>query len=179
LSIFEESLPVNPTIPFPSRAAARALLAAALALAPAAAAPASDAALVLARTAAGAGAETLELSIDELAALPQVTVVTETEFTNGKVAFTGPLVREVLQHLGLDDAESLRFTAANDYYVDIPTSDFQRYNAILALEQDGKRLSRRDKGPLWLMYPISDFPELRDPVYLGRLIWQVIRIEAL
>jgi hypothetical protein len=167
---------VTPRIPFPSRAAARLLLAAALALAPAAALTASDTALVLARTGT---AEMLELSIEDLAALPQVTVVTETEFTNGEVAFRGPLVREVLQHLGLDDADSLRFTAANDYYVDIPTSDFRKYNAILAIEQDGKRLSRRDKGPLWLMYPISDFAELRDPIYLGRLIWQVIRIEAL
>ena len=47
------------------------------------------------------------------------------------------------------------------------------------MEADGKPLSRRDKGPLWLMYPISDNAALRDPIYLRRLIWQVIRIEAL
>jgi hypothetical protein len=94
------------------------------------------------------------------------------------VAFRGPLVREVLEHLGLDQADSLRFVAANDYYVDIPTSDFRKYNVILAMEADGQRLSRRDKGPLWLMYPFSDFPELNDPIYLRRLIWQVVRIEA-
>ena len=47
------------------------------------------------------------------------------------------------------------------------------------MEADGKPLSRREKGPLWLMYPISDHAELRDPIYLRRLIWQVVRIESL
>jgi hypothetical protein len=157
-----------------TRTAAGLLLAAAMAFGPAVVTAASDTALVL----QGGGAETLDLSIEDLEAMPQVTIVTETEFTSGSVAFRGPLVREVLEHLGLDQADSLRFVAANDYYVDIPTSDFRKYNVILAMEADGQRLSRRDKGPLWLMYPFSDFPELNDPIYLRRLIWQVVRIEA-
>ena len=81
--------------------------------------------------------------------------------------------------LGLDQLETVRFIAANDYYVDIPTEDFRDYDAILAMEADGEQLSRREKGPLWLMYPISDHSALRDPIYLRRLIWQVVRIEAL
>jgi hypothetical protein len=124
-------------------------------------------------------ASTLELSLEMLSALPQVTVITENEFSNGEVAYRGPLVRDVLGQLGLGDAESVRLVAANDYFVDIPTQDFRDYDAILAMEADGKQLSRRDKGPLWLMYPISDHDELRDPLYLRRLIWQVVRIEAL
>jgi len=124
-------------------------------------------------------ASTLDLSLEKLSALPQVTVVTENEFSDGKVAYRGPLVRDVLGQLGLGEAQSVRLIAANDYFVDIPTQDFRDYDAILAMEADGKQLSRRDKGPLWLMYPISDHAELRDPVYLRRLIWQVVRIEAL
>ena len=118
-------------------------------------------------------------SLEELAALPQVTVRTENEFSDGVVAYRGPLVRDVLSKLGLDRLERVRFVAANDYYVDIPTDDFRTYDAILAMEADGEPLSRREKGPLWLMYPISDHSELRDPEYLRRLIWQVVRIEAL
>jgi hypothetical protein len=131
-------------------------------------------------TLAGASrSDTLELSLEELAALPQFVVKTESEFTDGVVAYRGPLVRDVLAKLGLDRLEQVRFVAANDYYVDIPTEDFRTYDAILAMEADGKALSRREKGPLWLMYPISDFTELQDPIYLRRLIWQVVRIEAL
>lgn len=160
--------------------AVRALGCAALvglaALAPAASALAQAAAL---RLVAADSARTLDLSIDELAEMAQVTVLTENEFAEGVVAYRGPLVRDVLARLGLDGLDFVRFVAANDYYVDIPTEDFRTYDAILAMEADGQRLSRREKGPLWLMYPISDHPALRDPIYLRRLIWQVVRIEAL
>jgi hypothetical protein len=155
--------------------AARALVAAAATVASAPCVLAgADAALTL-----GHASRTIELSLDDLAALPQTTVVTENEFSDGKVAYRGPLVRDVLARLGLDQAPEVRFTAVNDYFVDIPTSDFEQYDAILAMEADGKPLSRREKGPLWLMYPISDHKELLDPVYLRRLIWQVVRIDPL
>lgn len=125
------------------------------------------------------GDQSLEFTMDDLEAMPQVTIVTESEFSDAAASYRGPLVRDVLAHLALDEAEILRFTAANDYYVDIPSSDFRKYNAVLALEVDGKRLSRREKGPLWLMYPLSDHGELRSELYNTRLIWQVVRIEAL
>lgn len=121
----------------------------------------------------------VEMSLERLEAMPQTTIVTDNEFTDGEVAYRGPLVREVLAALGLEGADTVRLVAANDYFVDIPTEDFDRYDAILAMEADGRRLSRRDKGPLWLMYPISDHAELRTQDYLRRLIWQVVRIEAL
>lgn len=121
--------------------------------------------------------ETLQLTSDDLAGLPQVLIVTMHDFTDEPVSYRGPLARDVIELLALGDAEMLRFTAANDYYVDIPTADFHDYDAILAMEADGVRLARREKGPLWLMYPISDNPELADGHYMHRLIWQVVRIE--
>ena len=159
-----------------TQALARALLIALLAGAPGGLAVAGTPALTLA---GATRSDILELSLEELAALPQVVVETENEFTDGIVAYRGPLVRDVLAKLGLDRLEQVRFVAANDYYVDIPTEDFRMFDAILAMEADGKPLSRREKGPLWLMYPITDFSELEDPIYLRRLIWQVVRIEAL
>ncbi|MFO1143281.1 MAG: molybdopterin-dependent oxidoreductase [Amaricoccus sp.] len=127
----------------------------------------------------GADSQTLDLSLEELAALPQMTVKTENEFSDGMVTYKGPLVRDVLAKLGLDKLDQVRLIAANDYYVDIPTDDFVKYDAILAMEANGERLSRREKGPLWLMYPISDHAELKDPIYMRRLIWQVVRIQPL
>jgi hypothetical protein len=125
------------------------------------------------------GAETLELTLEELAALPQHTLVTTNEFTDTPVAYTGPLARDVLELLALDSLDIVRFTAANDYYIDVPTDELHRYDVVLAMEADGRKLSRRDKGPLWLMYPLSEHPELAGPVYNARLIWQVVRVDAL
>lgn len=133
-----------------------------------------DVAITLSR---GPGGETLELTLAQLAELPQVTVVTENEFSNGLVAYRGPLARDVLEQLALMQFDMLRFSAANDYYVEIPVSDFRDYDVILAMQADGVPLARREKGPLWLMYPISDHEELADPLYIHRLIWQVEKVE--
>jgi hypothetical protein len=165
---------VTPLFRAATAALSLALLIGALAVAPARTAAAAGSGLEL----IGAGHEALELSLEELEALPQMTVATENEFSDGVVSYRGPLVRDVLALVGLDELDDVRFTAANDYFVDIPAKDFRDYDAILAMEADGEKLSRREKGPLWLMYPISDHAELRDPVYLRRLIWQVVRIEA-
>ncbi len=155
-------------------ALARLLLIGLFFLAPAGDAGAESPALVM----VGPHEQTIELSLEQLEAMPLVTVATENEFSNGVVSYRGPLVRDVIAMVGLDQLETVRFTAANDYFVDIPGADFRDYDAILALEADGEKLSRREKGPLWLMYPITDHSELRDPIYLRRLIWQVVRIEA-
>lgn len=72
---------------------------------------------------------------------------------------------------------TVHLVAANDYSFDIPLSDLTEYDVILAMQADGTRLSIRDKGPIWLMYPVDDFPELQDPKYNLRLIWQLTVME--
>ena len=51
------------------------------------------------------------------------------------------------------------------------------YDVILAMWANGVRLSRRDKGPIWLMYPLDDHPELSEAKYSSRLVWQLVRME--
>lgn len=141
--------------------------------------PASAASPALTIDGSALGGDVIELSIDQLREMPQKTVVTTNEFVDDAVTYRGPLAREVVALLDADGVMSLTMTAINDFAVDVPMSDVTRYDVILALEADGKALSRRGKGPIWLMYPISDNPELRgDPVINTRLIWQLIRIEA-
>jgi len=113
----------------------------------------------------------------QLRAMPQVTVRTRTEFTDGVVEFRGPLARDVLAAANLGEATTAHLVASNDYALDVPVSDFMNYNVILALEANGAELSRRDKGPIWLMYPLDDHQELQDPAYTIRLVWQLITVE--
>ena len=119
----------------------------------------------------------IELSEEDLLAVPQVVVSTENEFVDGMAEFSGPLARDILSLLG-DDFDSAEFTAINDYSIVIPVSDFQEYDVILALTMNGQKFSLRDKGPIWLIYPMSDHKELQDRVYNNRLIWQLTRITA-
>lgn len=111
-------------------------------------------------------------------ALEQHEIRTHTEFTPGLGVFRGPRAIDVLERAGVGAAEQVRLVAANDYSVTVPVSDFRRYGVIMATEFDGKRLSLRDRGPLWMIYPLDDHPELRGAAIVDRLIWQLVRVEV-
>ncbi len=107
-----------------------------------------------------------------LEALETVSLNTTTAWTEGTVTFEGPLVRDVLALVGAD-GEVVTATALNDYAVDIPFSDFQDYDVLLALEMDGAPMSVRDKGPIWIVYPRDEYAELQTVEYNARWIWQL------
>lgn len=127
-----------------------------------------------------ANGNTTPFDMESLKAMPHVTVTTETEWTTPgkKAVFTGVLLRDLLKKTGVDGVEVLSYAAANDYAVEIPTSDAMKYDVILAYEQDGAALDNADKGPLWVMYPYSDHEELKTKVYYSRAIWQLRKIKA-
>ncbi len=145
-------------------------------------------ACVLSVTSAPLAAETLltvvtskgseiELSFEDLEALDQTAYSTANDYVDGETEFSGPLVRDLVAMMGGEPAEIL-FTAINDYAITIPVSDFVEYDVILAIYQDGQKLSRRAKGPIWVIYPTSQFEALQDRVHNDRLIWQLVRMEA-
>lgn len=117
------------------------------------------------------------LALEDLLALEQVEITTSNEFVDGKKVFKGPLVRDILILCRASDAVQVSLIAANDYQVEVDAHEFFDYDAILALSMDGEMLSKRDKGPIWVIYPMSDHAELRKPVYNSRLIWQLVRME--
>ncbi len=119
----------------------------------------------------------LGLTLKQLRDMSQETVVTGNEFVDGKRVFRGPLMRDVMRRFSSSLPKMVVLTAANDFQSAAPVKEFFKYNVILALSVDGVALSMRDKGPIWMIYPMSDFPELRDPSYNSRLIWQLISID--
>ena len=116
------------------------------------------------------------LTEEDVAALAQSTVNTENEFVDEMTAFEGPLGRDVLALVGAESG-TVVLTAVNDYAVEVPFDDFMTYDVVFATSADGERFSRRDKGPIWVVYPMSDHSELQDPVYNARLIWQLVKVE--
>jgi hypothetical protein len=70
----------------------------------------------------------------------------------------------------------LRLRALNDYEAVIPLEDLRRYPILLASRQDGRALSVRERGPVWVVYPWSGYPELDTPVHRQRSVWQVAEI---
>jgi hypothetical protein len=113
-----------------------------------------------------------------LAAMPQRTLKTQTPWHEGVKAFTGPLLRDVLAAAGAQ-GKTIRAVALNDYKVDIPFDDARTIDVVMARLLDGKPMPVRDKGPLFIIYPFDDRPELRVPQYFSRCAWQLRTIEIL
>jgi len=110
-----------------------------------------------------------------LAALPQQVVKTTTPWTDGIGEFSGPRLLDLLAAVGSQNGR-LTFVALNDYRIEIPFADLRFYPVILATHLNGKRLRVRDRGPLWVIYPWSDFAKLQTETYYRRSIWQVHKI---
>jgi hypothetical protein len=109
--------------------------------------------------------------------LPQRHLTASTPWYPEPRKFTGPLLRDVLA-TAQASGKTLRATALNDYAVEIPASDAQQYDVVIARLLDDKPLSVREKGPLFVMYPFNEHPSLRNAVYFGRCVWQLKSIEV-
>ena len=122
--------------------------------------------------------EPLELNLAQLDEMTQREIETSNEFVSGEVSFSGPLARDIVEKVGGNVESTIILTAANEYQISVPADDFFKYDVVLATRMDGALLSRRDKGPIWLMYPISDHPELQDSAVNSKLIWQLVKLEV-
>lgn len=100
---------------------------------------------------------------------------TMTPWYDRPVRFEGVRMRRLMQAVGAFGTGVVAF-ALNDYAIDIPVSDFERYGVLLAMKRDGVDMPVRDKGPLFIVYPYDSKPELRSQLFYSRSAWQVARL---
>jgi hypothetical protein len=139
--------------------------------------PAAAADAVLTVSAAHPAAVTVDLDLAALEQLPHHTIATSTPWTEGVSSYEGVLLRDLLRQLGVSGT-TITLTALNDYAVTIPAADFDKYDVVLAYSRDGQAMPVRDKGPLWVVYPLDDHPELKSEETHSKMIWQVRRLEV-
>lgn len=104
------------------------------------------------------------------------TIETHTYFTEGPQSFSGIPLGNLLAAIGAG-GESLDAIALNDYAVVIPVADAAEHGVFLALDHNGAPMRIRDKGPIWVIYPLeAESPPRED--FNARMIWQLNRIEV-
>ena len=118
----------------------------------------------------------VEFGREALEALGLHRIQTSTPWTDGISIFEGVLLSDLLDHVGARGSVA-HAHALNNYEVDIPVEDFRRYPVLLALRRDGHELDRRDKGPIWIVYPRDAHPELQTAIINSRWVWQLDRLE--
>lgn len=121
------------------------------------------------------GAASFDIAL--LQTLPQHSFSTKTPWYARPRKFTGVLLGDLLAAVGAPAGATLRAVALNDYRVEIPADDVQRHGVMLAYLLDDQPMAVREKGPLVVIYPFDDKPELRTAVHYSRAIWQLRRLE--
>lgn len=109
---------------------------------------------------------------DALFALGLEKFETETHFIKGIQSFEGIRLRVLLDTVGADGTV-LTATGLDGYSVDIPFEDAARFDVFLALKWNGAVMKVRNKGPIWIVYPISRFPEANTEIHSARSVWQL------
>jgi hypothetical protein len=100
---------------------------------------------------------------------------TATPWHDGVVAFAGPRLDELMREVGASGT-MIAAVALNDYEAELPIEDFAAHGPILAMTMNGRPMSVRDKGPLFIIYPYSSSDELSNEKYYSRSVWQLTSI---
>ncbi len=114
---------------------------------------------------------------DMLRALEVIDMPTTTIWTEGVQEFRGVRLAALMERLGVTGG-NIEARAINDYAVEIPLDGDTSEAALIAFEIDGTPISRRQKGPLWIVYPFDSDARFRSELVYARSIWQLDRIHV-
>lgn len=129
-----------------------------------------------------------ETALDRAAleALPQHSFSTETHWTWEEQSFSGPLLTDVLEMAGLPGPASggvIEFVADDGYHARIDLDESAQYLTdaypIVTTRINGAPFPLESNGPLWVMFPYDEHPELDIEAVHHMTVWQLLQIVAL
>lgn len=141
--------------------------------------PGTDVLLVITGELANANAgDEVHLDLAALQSLPVTELTTVTPWHEQARHFTGVRVSTLLEAIGSEAAEFVA-VGLDDYRFTVADFDFEKYPVIIAYLQDGRPMSIRNLGPLRIIMPFSDYPELKKPLNESRSVWHLVALELL
>ena len=113
---------------------------------------------------------------DALKALPQVKITANAEGWPGKVAASGPRLKDVLAAAGIDGKATVTAFALDGYGVDFTAAERDAHDWVVAIEADGKPLGLGGRGPTWIMYDTGNGKASTDEE--AKWVWSVFVMTA-
>lgn len=109
--------------------------------------------------------------------MPVHAIRSSTNWT-GSELWEGPLLTDVLKKAGIRGS-TIRVFAYDDYSQEIPLAFIKKYEPILAYRENGRELTLKDFGPLFIIFPRDEYHrELSTISNTRRFVFQVRRIEV-
>lgn len=120
--------------------------------------------------------EEVHLDLATLESLPATTFTTSTPWHDNAESFTGVRLADLLAAIGSRSNEIVAI-GLDDFRFTISDMDFEQYPVMIAYRQNGSHISVRSLGPLRIMMPFDDYPELLTPLNESRSVWQLVKLE--
>jgi len=113
-----------------------------------------------------------------LEALPRARFTTDTPWSeHGPHEFSGVRLNALLAAVGANGTR-FRASASDDYGATFEGIDLERYPVIIADTRDGESLTVRTLGPLRIMLPFDDHPELLTDTNVAISVWQLVAMDV-
>jgi hypothetical protein len=121
----------------------------------------------------------LVITLQDIETLPTTTYVTDLPWLQSPAMFEGVTLSTLLRRAFGEIPKRVELRALNDYHANLDREDILHYEPIVAFKKDEQYIKIRDKGPFWLIYPISLFPEIDVSQYHSQMVWQLnsVKIE--
>ena len=119
----------------------------------------------------------IQLSLEDLDELAQISFATSTIWTDEVATFSGVSLKELLEKLNIS-GPAIELIALNEYSITIPTGELDTPLPIIATRMNGQQMSIRDKGPFWLVYDYDSDAKFQNETIYSRSIWQLNRIKV-
>jgi hypothetical protein len=117
-----------------------------------------------------------QFDMQMLEALGRASFMTSSEVSEKPQLFEGVYLAAVLREVGAR-GKTIKASAWNDYEIAIPFDDL-KFEPLIAMKVEGKVLTIRDKGPLWIVYPTDAHEVLHDVQYYARSVWQLNKLHV-
>lgn len=105
-------------------------------------------------------------------------ITTITPWRETPAAFDGVLLTDLLAANGLSNASAINVVAENDYTVEISSEVWKRWPILVATRVNGRGHTRRQRGPIQFILPMSEDKTVGREEYHSNWVWMAARIEA-
>ncbi len=123
--------------------------------------------------------EIIGFTLEDLRALPMTGFETSTVWTEHVDKYTGVLLIDLLQHIGVGaEVGSVGVHAIDGYSAVIDFGLVSEQAPLLSFLRNGDPMSVRNQGPIWLIFPYDDDPRFRTESVYAMSVWQVQRLKV-
>ncbi len=123
--------------------------------------------------------ETLVLDMATLEKFGLVKYDVNDPWLNAKNTYTGVLMSEFLKIIGASpSATTVVLTALDDYQVEIPIADIQKWPILLATQTNDEYMTLENNGPTRIIYPFDDYSEIDQVATKDLWVWNIKTIEV-